>query len=314
MACDARGGHSVVRIAAVAATLGTVMVLPTPVLTQQLVYVTLHEIRFAVTDRRGVPVVGLRPSDFTVYDRDQRQEVAAFTPNVQSPVSLALVLDRSQSLEGRLPAVLESAATFVASVVRDHEDQAAVIAFDAKVYRLQNWTSDTTLVARTVRALTAAGGTSIFDAIVKTCRDQFDPADARQKALVLVTDGEDTTSMASLDDAISMARQARVAVYVLGVRADDSLSTRELQGRRVLSQLADLTGGRVFYSATYGNDSLPALFAKVEEEMRNGYRLSYYLEGPPDGAFHSIRVEPKDKGQTVHAPSGYYGHVSRSPS
>ena len=279
--------------------------LATPVLTQQQVYVTLRDVRFSVTDRNGAPVNGLSPEDFTVYDDDRLEEISTFARNVQSPVSVAMVLDRSRSLDGTLPAVVDAAAAFLSSLVRDGEDQGAVVAFDSKVYLLHDWTSDSAALVRTMRTLTAAGGTSVFDALVKTCRDQFVSADARQKAIVLVTDGEDTTSTATIDDALSMARLAKVAVYVLGVRAEHSLNSRELQGRRVLTSLADLTGGRVFYPATRSDASLSALFAHVQQELRNGYRLTYYLDTPPDNAFHRIRIEPKDRTLTVHAPTGY---------
>ena len=279
--------------------------LATPVLTQQQVYVTLRDVRFSVTDRNGAPVNGLNPEDFTVYDDDRLEEISTFARNVQSPVSVAMVLDRSRSLDGTLPAVVEAAAAFLSSLVRDGEDQGAVVAFDSKVYLLHDWTSDSAALVRTMRTLTAAGGTSVFDALVKTCRDQFVAADARQKAIVLVTDGEDTTSTATIDDALSMARLAKVAVYVLGVRAEHSLNSRELQGRRVLTSLADLTGGRVFYPATRSDASLSALFAHVQQELRNGYSLTYYLDTRPDNAFHRIRIEPKDRTLTVHAPTGY---------
>ena len=291
-----------------AATLALSLV-ATPVLSQkEVVYVTLREVRFAVTDRNGAPVTGLNAEDFTVYDNDRVQEISTFAHNVQSSVSVALVLDRSQSLEGALPAVVDSAAAFVKAIIRDTEDQGAVIAFDSKVYLLRNWTSDSAALAGTIHTLTAAGGSSVFDAVLKTCRDQFDVADVRQKAIVLLTDGEDTTSVATMDDAMTMARLARVAVYVLGVRAEDSMNSRELQGRRVLTSLAELTGGRVFYPADHGDASLSALFASVQKELRKGYGLTYYQRTAPDNAFHRLRIESKNKALTVHAPTGYYGH------
>jgi VWFA-related protein len=181
-----------------------------------------------------------------------------------------------------------------------------VDAFDSKVYLLQNWTPDSGVLVDNVRKLTAAGGTSIFDALLKTCRDLFNGADDRQKVVILVTDGEDTTSVATFDDALRVAKLARVAVYVLGVRAENSLNTRELQGRRVLTNLAELTGGRVFYPADYRSQSLPALFATLQEELRNGYSLTYTLDVPADNTFHRIRVVTKNPSLNVHAPTGYY--------
>jgi Ca-activated chloride channel family protein len=242
----------------------------------------------------------------TVYDNDRPQKVETFTQNAQSPVSVALLLDRSESVRDRFSSVLEAAAAFTTSVIRAREDRGTLVAFDSRVYLLQNWTADSVALVNAIHALTPAGGTSLFDALVKTCRDQFDAADTRQKVVVLVTDGEDTTSAATFDDALRMAKLARVTVYVLGVRAENSLNSRELQGRRVLANLADLTGGRVFYPRDYRNTSLAAQFAQLQEELRNGYTLTYYLDVPPGNTFHQIRLATANPSIKVHALAGYY--------
>jgi Ca-activated chloride channel family protein len=299
-----------VRIRAAAALCSVLLAIAA---SKQQVYVTLCEVHFAVTDRTGLFVRDLGPADFTVYDNDRPQEISTFVQRVQSPVSVALVLDRSQSLSDRLPFVMESAAEFTKAVIRGRDDLGMVVAFDSKVYLLQNWTSDSATLVASIRKLTAAGGTSMFDALLKTCRDQFDGTDDRQKVAVLVTDGEDTTSVATFEEALRMAKLARVVVYVLGVRAENSLNSRELQGRRVLTSLAELTGGRVFYPADYGGASLAVLFGRLQDELRNGYRLTYYLDVPPDNTFHRIRLEPKNRTLTVRAPTGYFARAPRLP-
>jgi VWFA-related protein len=287
---------------AVAALLGAAIVATAAA---QQVYVTLCTIHFVVTDRNGRFVKDLGPTDFTIYDNDRAQEIATLAQRVQVPVSLVVILDRSQSLSDTFANVVNSAAAFVTSSLRREEDRGALVAFDSHVYLLQDWTADAGALVGHMRRLTAAGGSSIFDAVAKTCRDRFDPADTRQKVVVLVTDGEDTTSTATFDEALQSARLARVAVYVLAVRAENSLNSRELQGRRVLARLAELTGGRLFYPVDYRAASLPALFADVQEELRNGYNATYYLDVPPDNTFHRIRIDVKNRSLNVHAPAGY---------
>lgn len=277
----------------------------------QQVYVTLSSVHFFVTDRNGRFVSNLSASDFTIYDNERPQEIRTFMQRVHSPVSMALILDRSHSLSEPFPLVLQSAAAFVTSAIHDREDQAALVAFDSKVYLAQNWTSDSKALVDKIHALTAAGGTSIFDALLKTCRDRFDGADTRQRIVVLVTDGEDTTSVATFDDALQMARLSRAVVYVLGVRSEHSMNSRELQGRRVLANLAELTGGRVFYPADYEPATLQRLFAALQEELRNGYTVTYSLDVPPDHTFHTLRIEPKNKSLSIHAPTGYYARRLR---
>ncbi len=277
----------------------------------QETYVTLVEIHFVVTDHDGRFAKDLGAGDVSVYDNDRRQELSSFTPRVQAPLSVALVLDRSQSVVDRFPLILDSAKAFVRSVVSGPDDRAALVAFDSKVYLLQGWTRDPTALVGALHQLTAAGGSSVFDALFKTCRDEFDPADTTQKVVVLVTDGEDTTSAATFDQALRMAKMSHVAVYVLGVRADHSLNPRELQGRQVLTRLAELTGGRVFYPADYDGASLDGLFGSLQEELRNGYSLTYYLDVPPDNSFHRVRIQPNDRTLHVQAPTGYYAHQGR---
>ena len=288
----------------------------------QQVYVTLCTIHFVVTDRTGRFVKDLGPTDFTIYDNDRAQEISTLAQRVQTPISMRIdrrrqrldrrrdrrggvILDRSHSLSDTFANVVNSAAAFVTSSLRLDEDRGALVAFDSHVYLLQDWTADAGALVGHMRGLTAAGGSSIFDAVAKTCRDRFDPADTRQKVVVLVTDGEDTTSAATFDEALQMARRARVAVYILGVRAENSLNSRELQGRRVLARLAQLTGGRLFYPVDYRDVSLSALFANLQEELRNGYNVTYYLDVPPDNTFHRIRIDVKNSSLNVHAPAGY---------
>src|ERR1700712_3497494 len=107
--------------------------LGTSVLAQQQVFVSLHEVHFAVRDRRGTPVGGLAAKDFTVYDNDRIQEISSFVQNLQSPVSVALALDRSQSLSDTFPAIVDSAAAFMTAIIRNRDDRGSVIAFDSKV-------------------------------------------------------------------------------------------------------------------------------------------------------------------------------------
>jgi VWFA-related protein len=277
---------------------------------QQNVYVTLVHVRFTVTDPQGRPIVTLGRPDVAVYDNDVPQKIADFGRLAGAPVRLAVLIDRSQSVVDRFPLLVSTATAFEQSVLRGRDDRGLAVAFDSKVYLLQDWTHDTATLAASLRSLTAAGGTSLFDALYKTCRDKFEITDTQRNALVLVTDGEDTTSVATFDQALQMATISRVTVYVVGVRAEHSLSTREMQGGRVLARLSELTGGRLFYPDE-SSTGLDRLFSRVEAELNSAYSVSYYLDAAGDDSFHRIRVEPLDRTLAAHAPSGYY---ARRPS
>jgi len=269
----------------------------------QDVFVTLRRTHFTVTDPQGRLVTNLRREDITVYDDDVPQRLETFTAHVGNPVNIALLIDRSQSVSDRFGMLSTAAASFELSMMRGPRDRGLVVAFDSKAYLLQDWTDDAGQLAASIRPLTSAGGTSMFDAVYKTSRDKFDVGDTHQNVLVLVTDGEDTTSTATMDQALEMATISRAVIYVVGVRAEGSLNSRQLQGRQVLTRLAELTGGRVFYPGD--NDDLSTLFMRVQDEVRSAYGITYYLDREPDNAFHSVRIETRDKRLTVHAPTGY---------
>jgi Ca-activated chloride channel family protein len=272
----------------------------------QNVTVIFREARFTVTNSSGQFVSGLARNDFAIYEDDVLKEITDFVPKLQSPISVALLVDRSQSMGDRFNLISNAAVTFVNSMIRENDDRGMIVAFDSKVYMLQDWTAKVGELSDTIHKLTPAGGTSLFDALYKTSRDKFDPADTRQKVVVLITDGEDTTSRATLDQALEMAKRSGVAIYVIGIQPEGSLNTRELQGRRVLTDLSEATGGRLFYPEENREDQLIGLFTKLQEELRNEYSIGYYVDKPLDNSFHRLRIEPKDKNFTVHAPKGYY--------
>ena len=290
------------RINPILATFALALLLATTAATQD-VFVTLCRSHFTVTDSQGRIVTNLRREDITVYDDDHPQRIESFTTHVAAPVHVALLIDRSASVSDRFGTLSAAAASFEQSMLRSPDDRGLVVAFDSKAYLLQDWTTDGGQLASSIRALTSHGGTSVFDAVYKTSRDKFQVGDEHQNVLVLVTDGDDTTSTATLDQALEMATMSRAVIYVVGVRAENSMNTRELQGRQVLTRFAELTGGRVFYPDE--KDDVTTLFAKVEDEVRSAYGLTYYLDREPDNSFHSVRIETRDKRLTVHAPTGY---------
>src|SRR2546426_6626850 len=272
----------------------------------QNVQVTFREAHFTVTNSSGQFVTGLTRNDFVVFDDDVPKEISDFVPKLQSPISVALLVDRSQSMGDRFNLISNAAVSFVKSIIRETDDRGMVVAFDSKVYLLQDWTANVGELVDNIHKLTPAGGTSMFDALYKTCRDKFDPADTRQKVVVLITDGEDTTSRSTLDEALQMAKLSGVAIYAIEIRAEGSLNTRELQGRRVLADLAESTGGRIFYPKESREDQLSGLFSKLQDELRNEYSMGYYVDKPLDNSFHRLRIEAKDRNLTVQAPKGYY--------
>jgi Ca-activated chloride channel homolog len=263
------------------------------------------EIPCSVTDQSGQFVVDLTKNDFVVRDNGNIQKVTDVKQKVQSPLRLALLLDRSASVRDSFALLKEASQNFLASVIRPNVDQACLIAFDSHVYLLQDWTSDVPKLSEMIRQLDSAGGTSLFDAIYKTSRDEFSsPDENSSRAIVLVTDGEDTDSQATFSQVRDMITQSGAMVYVLGVHAESSLNPRALQGKKVLSELKDITGGNVFY--LHEGENVHHLFDQMQNELRNQYIVTFTTYDKPDGKMHHLKLEAHRKGLQIHTHKDAY--------
>jgi VWFA-related protein len=161
----------------------------------------------AVRDEKGRFVSGLTKDDFIVLDDGKEQTISYFSQESGEPLTIALVIDRSRSVQSALSKAQVAARNFFGSVLRAGKDRAAVVAFDSGVYVVQDLTDDASALAAAALKLTAAGGTSIFDAVYKTTRDKLGGGEEGRGVIVLITDGNDTTSGASIEQAIEMAPQ-----------------------------------------------------------------------------------------------------------
>src|SRR5215475_6195862 len=157
--------------------------------------------RVSVRDANGRLISGLTKDDFTVLDDDKEQPVVYFSEESNQPLRLAVVVDRSRSVEKMLTLARSASRDFFSSVLRPGLDSACVVAFDSHVYLARDYTDDSNVLADSLSGLSAAGGTSLFDAVYKAARDKLSGSDQARRLSLLITDGEDTTSRASLDQA-----------------------------------------------------------------------------------------------------------------
>jgi Ca-activated chloride channel homolog len=275
----------------------------------QTFQVTLVTSHFCVTDHSGRYISDLNRDDFLVTDNGVPQEITDFGRTSRGALSVAMVLDRSESISDRFQFVKEAAATCAQSLLQSPEDRGLLVAFDSKAYLLQDWTSDPDSLTQNVQKLTSAGGSSLFDAIYKASRDRFRVADERRKVLILFSDGEDTTSRATLRQALEMVKLSGATIYAIGIRPENSLNTRELQGRRVLAEFAGLTGGSVIYAQQ--DEQIDAFLKRLEDEVRNWYEISYYSNAPLDDSFHKLVIQTKKEALQVRGPKGYYADKPR---
>lgn len=260
----------------------------------------------SVRDKGGHSVSGLTKDDFTVLDDGKGQPIVLFSEESNQPLRMAIVVDRSRSVQKVLSLAKTAARSFFGSVLRPNRDRACVVAFDSGVYLTQDFTDDPNALANALSRVTAEGGTSIFDAIYKVARDKLSGTDQARRVILLLTDGDDTTSRASIEQALEMALKNNITIYALRLPEENSLNVRDLRGKPVLDRLTETTGGREFYLNS-DNDRLARFFDRLEIEMRSQYSIAYRFQSLSSArGFHKIAIKMKDPDLKAFTRSGYY--------
>lgn len=265
--------------------------------------VSIHFVELYATayDPKGQPVRGLDVSRFRVTEDGEPQEARRFEWVENLPLHVALMIDISASMEESLETVGKAALEFVEDVVKPR-DRVTLIPFNHLPHVAARFTSDTEVLARELEALRANGSTSIYDSLIFAL--YYFNGVKGQKALLLLSDGEDESSRFDFDAAMELARRAGVTVYTIGLA--EAVENRD--ARRVLRQLADETGGRAFFVDDLAE--LPSIYASIQEELRSQYLFAYQSTSSKDPSeFRRIEVEvrlPDGKKAEVRTMSGYY--------
>ncbi len=168
---------------------------------------------FTVTEGNGRMVPGLNKEDFLVEEDGRKQEVSHFAREVTLPLTLALLIDTSPSVQPVLDLEKQTAIEFLHSVLRK-EDLALVMNFDRGVSLVQDFTADIRRLSKAIQSVAIGGGTSVHDAVFLACDEKLKRETGR-KAIILISDGGDTTSKLKIKDAIESAQRADVIIYAI---------------------------------------------------------------------------------------------------
>jgi VWFA-related protein len=262
------------------------------------VRVELVELPVVVLSQNGMPLVGLELEDFTVYEDEEEVDVEGFGTTADLPLSLAIAVDTSGSMIEDFPKVRRAVRGFTDELLEEG-DQAVLIRFswDARVQ--VNWTDNIRALVGDLDTVTPEGGTSLHDAVVRSL-EQFRGRRGRQ-AVVLLTDGEDTTSRTDWRVAERFAHTMRIPIFSIGL----GVGKLDFSSRKVLKGLAVETGGEAFFPKQV--DELPAVYARIAELLRSQYLLWYPSpsDKPPE-AFRKIEVTVSETDVTINTIAGYY--------
>jgi Ca-activated chloride channel family protein len=274
--------------------------------------VDVVSLNVTVTDGANRYVIDLEAPEFSVFEDGVQQEVTFFSRREQ-PIALSLLLDTSASMEQHLPTLQIAATNFVKRLKPN--DLAQVIDFDSRVEIRQAFTSNQSDLASAIQATVAGGSTSLHNAVYIALRElrkirAVNEEDVRRQALIVFSDGEDTSSLVSFDEVLDLAKRSETSIYTIALRGPDNQSKGFREAEFILRSLARETGGRAFFPARV--DDLAAVYGQIADELASRYTIGYTSRNPKrDGAWRRLAVQVSRPSVTARTKNGYYAPTSR---
>jgi Ca-activated chloride channel family protein len=273
--------------------------------------VELVSLNVTVTDGAKY-VTGLEQDDFDVFEDGVKQSLSFFS-HVQQPIALAILLDTSNSMEDKLATAQEAASGFVRRMKKD--DAMEVIEFNSQVRIPQPFTNDPNALERAIRQTTVNGSTSLYNALYVSLKELKNERaksseEIRRQAIVVLSDGDDTSSVIEYEDVLELAKRSETAIYAIGLRQQETGRPKFKEAEFVLRQLSQETGGRVFFPNTIAE--LPKIYEQISEELASQYSMAYSSKNPMrNGAWRRIDVRVNKQGLTARSRRGYYGPTAQ---
>jgi VWFA-related protein len=276
--------------------------------TSYVIKVGVNEVNlvFTVTDNSGRFVRNLQQQDFQLLDdRMPPAKVLRFTQQTDLPLRVGLLIDTSSSVHSRFDFEQRSAIDFLQQVLRRGKDEAFVMGFDSQADITQPFTANLDKLASGINGMKSNGGTALYDAIYKACRDQMLPVHANQslrKTIVLLSDGHDNQSHFPTSlEAVRECQRAETSVYTIST----NVSPTKDSGDDVLAHISEETGGRTFVPRK--EEDVAHAFYLISDELRSQYALEYRPANfKTDGGFRPIWLATADHKYHVSTRKGYY--------
>lgn len=269
--------------------------------------IDIVSLNVTVIDGANRYLTDLEQDDFSVFEDGVKQDIVFFTRRPQ-PIAMSLLLDSSASMDTKLETLQVAASNFVRRL-REH-DLAQVIDFDSRVTIRQTFTSSQDELEAAIRQAVAGGSTSLHNAIYISLKELAkiraqDEDDVRRQALIVFSDGEDTSSLVSFEEVLDLAKRSETSIYTIALRGVDTNTRGFREAEFVMRQLAQETGGQAFYPSKI--EDLSGVYAQIADELASQYTIGYTSKNTRrDGAFRRIVVQVARPSATPRTKRGYY--------
>ena len=267
----------------------------------------------SVVNKKGRLITDLSQDDFRVVEDEILQDIAYFARGDDAPLDVAILVDASGSMD--VTSKSANARNAAIQLIRGlgPEDRVAVYAFDKDLYQLTDFTEDKERGVQALTRLEPFGSTALYDAVATLSQVMVHEGFGR-RAIVLTTDGVDTSSNVSVEEAVVRAKAVDLPVYAIRVISpvDDPKNDLFLgvhgahyRGEEALRRFASETGGAMFQGSEWGQ--LVTASQRIREEMKTQYRIGYIPDNPrTDDGFRRIEVSTRRRGVEVRTRKGYY--------
>lgn len=275
--------------------------------------VEIVSLNVTVSNPQGRYITDIGQDEFTVFEDGAKQELSYFN-RTNLPIALSLLIDSSASMEQRMENAQEAAIGF-AKRIRP-QDLAQVVDFDSRVEIKQGFTNKIDALEAAIRSTSSGGSTALHNAVYISLKELAkvkakNPDEIRRQAIVLLSDGEDTSSLVSFEEVLELAKRSETAIFTIGLQPRETSALRGFrEAEFVLRQLAQETGGRAFFAKQI--EELKDVYAQIADELSSQYSMGYAPKNPRrDGAFRRIVVQVTRSNSVARTKRGYYGPVAR---
>jgi len=250
-------------------------------------------------------VTAFSQNDFSIFEDGRRQEITNFTRETNLPLTLVMLVDTSSSVAPKLQFEQDAAISFFHNVLKEN-DRAMLVEFNSSINMLQDFTDDPNKLANQVRKLRAGGNSSLFDAIDVVC-DQKMIRETGRKAMIILSDGDDSGSAVDFRRAVEMALRAECTIFSVSISKGGFFGTADdtKKGDKTLQNLAKETGGKVFFP--FKVEELEDAFREINQELRSQYSIGYYSTNTKrDGSFRKLEIKVRERNMELNHRKGYY--------